>query len=118
MKVVEKDKVISGMLQDELRRCQEMLVSLKKAASELPKGVINERKKRYKDKVYYYYYLKYREGEKVFNRHIAKKELQDILKKLELRKKYEKEMQSYKRKIVYLNKIISAGKGRVRAHHR
>jgi hypothetical protein len=118
MKVVEKDKVISGMLQDELKRCQEMYDSLKKAVSELPKGVINERKKRYKDKVYSYYYLKYREGEKVFNKHIVKKELQDILQKLELRKKYEKEMQSYKRKIAYLNKIMSAGKGRVRAHHR
>lgn len=118
MKVVEKDKVISGMLQDELRRCREMIDSLEKAVSDLPKGVINERKKRYKDKVYSYYYLKYREGEKVFNRHIAKKELQNILKKLELRKKYEKEMQSYKRKIVYLNKIMSAGKGRVHAHHR
>lgn len=118
MKVVEKDKVVSGMLQDELQRCQEMLDSLEKAVSELPKGVINERKKRYKDKVYSYYYLKYREREKVFNKHIVKKELQDLLKKLELRKKYEKEIQSYKRKIAYLNKITSAGKGRVRAHHR
>jgi hypothetical protein len=118
MKVVEKDNVISGMLQDELNRCQEMLLSLEKSVSELPKGIINERKKRYKDKIYSYYYLKYREGQKVFNKHIVKKELQDILKKLELRKKYEKEMQSYKRKIVYLNKITSAGKGRVRAHPR
>ena len=117
MKVVEKDKVISGMLQDELKRCQEMLDSLEKAVSELPKGVINERKKRYRDKVYSYYYLKYREGEKVFNKHIVKKELQDILKKLELRKKYEKEIKSYKRKIAYLNKITSAGKGRLHAHH-
>jgi hypothetical protein len=118
MKVVEKDKVISGMLQDELKRCQEMRDSIGQAVSALPKGVINERKKRYKDKVYSYYYLKYREGEKVFNKHIGKKELQNILKKLELRKKYEKELQSYKRKIDYLNKITNAGKGRVRAHHR
>jgi len=117
MKVVEKDKVISGMLQDELKRCQEMLDSIEKAVSALPRGAINERKKPYKDKVYSYYYLKYREGEKVFNKHIAKKELQNILNKLELRKKYEKEMQSYKRKIDYLNKITNAGKGRVRAHH-
>jgi hypothetical protein len=79
--------------------------------------VINERKKRYKNKVYSYYYLKYREGEKVLNKHIIKKELQVILKKLELRKKYEKEIQSYKKKIAYLNKITSAGKGRVHAHH-
>ena len=117
MKVVEKDKVISGMLHDELKRCQEMLDSLDKAVSDLPKGVINERRKRYKDNVYSYYYLKYREGEKVFNKHIVKKELQDILKKLELRRRYEKEIQSYKRKIAYLNKIMSTSRGRVRAHH-
>jgi len=110
MIVVEKDRVISGMLQDELKHCQEVLDSLEKAVAGLPKGVINERKKRYKDKVYSYHYLKYREGEKVFNKHIVKKELQDILKKLEQRKKYDKEIQSYKRKIAYLNKIILVGK--------
>jgi hypothetical protein len=107
MKVVEKDKVIGGMLQDELKRCQEMLVSLEKSVSGLPKGVINKRKKRYKNKVYSYYYLKYREGEKVFNKHIVKKQLQDILKKLELREKYEKEIQSYKKRIAYLNKVVN-----------
>jgi hypothetical protein len=117
MKVVEKDKVVSGMLRDELQRCQEMLDGLEKAVSELPKGVINKRKKRYKDKVYSYHYLKYREGKKVFNRHIARKELRDISKRLELRKKYEKEIKSYKKKIAYLNKIINAGRGRARAHH-
>ncbi len=110
MKVVEKDKVISGMLRDELKRCQEMLDGLEKSACELPKGVISERKKRYKNKVYSYYYLKYREGEKVISKHISNKEVQEILKRLELRKKYEKEMQSYKKKIAYLNKILRAGK--------
>jgi hypothetical protein len=42
MKVVEKDKVISGMLHDELKLCQEMLDSLKKSVSELPKGVLKQ----------------------------------------------------------------------------
>ncbi len=116
MKVVEKDKVISGMLQDELNRCQEMLNGLKKSVSELPKGVINERKKRYKDKVYSYFYLKYRKGKKVINEHIPNNHVKDLLKKLELRKKYEKEIQSYKSRIVYLNKIMSAGKGRGHAY--
>ena len=32
------------MLSDELKRCQEMLDSLEKSVSELPRGVINERK--------------------------------------------------------------------------
>ena len=69
MKVVEKDRVISGMLIDELKRCREMLISLKKSVSSLPKGVINERKKLYKNKLYSYYSLKYRDGKKVINKH-------------------------------------------------
>jgi hypothetical protein len=116
VKVVEKDRVISGMLRDELKRCQEMLDSLEKSVSELPKGVINERRKRYKDKVYSYYYLKYREGKKVINKHISNKEMQEISKKLEVRGKYEKEIQSYKKKIAYLNEIVDAGKKRRHAN--
>ena len=98
------------MLRDELKRCQEMLDSLDKSVSELPKGSISERKKRYK--VYSYYYLKYREGEKVISKHVSNREVQEILKKLPMRKKYEKEMQSYEKKIAYLNKILRAGKRR------
>ena len=104
--MVEKDKVISGMLRDELKRCQEMLDSLEKSVSELPRGVINERKKRYKDKVYSYPYLKYREGDKVVNKHISHEEMHEVSKKLAIRKKYEKEILSYKKKIAYLNKIM------------
>ena len=110
MKVVEKDKVISGMLSDELKRCQEMLDSLEKFLSGLPKGVVSERKKRYKDREYSYFYLKYREGEKVINKHIPNKDVQELLKKLDLRKKYEKEVRSYKKKIEYLSRILAGGK--------
>ena len=78
MKVVEKDKVISGMLSDELKRCQEMLGSLEKSISALPKGAISKRKKHYKNKVYSYYNLKYRDGEKVISKHIPNKEVQDM----------------------------------------
>ena len=116
MKVVEKDRVISGMLRDELKRCQEMLDSLKKSVSGLPKGVINKRNKQYKNKIYSYYYLKYRNGGKVINKHIPNKEVQEILKNLEHRKKYEKEIQSYKKKILYLNKILNADKRRGHAN--
>ena len=116
MKVVEKDKVISGMLRDELKRCQEMLESLEKSVSGLPKGAMSERKKRYMNKVYSYYYLKYREGKKVISKHVPNREVQEILKKLALRKKYEKEMQSYEKKIAYLNKILRAGKRKGRGN--
>lgn len=112
MKVVEKDKVISGMLSDELKRCSEILDSLDRSVSGLPKGAISKRKKRYKDKVYQYHYLKYRDGEKVINKHIPNNGIKEILKKLELRKKYEKEIKSYKSKIAYLNKILGSDKKR------
>jgi hypothetical protein len=110
MKVVEKDKVISGMLRDELKRCQEMLDNLEKSISEVPKGAISKRKKRYKNKIYSYYYLKYRDGGKVISKHIPNRKVQEILEKLAMRKKFEKEMQSYGKKITYLNKILRAGK--------
>lgn len=112
MKVVEKDRVIGGMLRDELKRCQEMLDGLEKSISMLPKGSINERKKHYKGKVYSYHYLKYRDGDKVISKHLSNGEVQEILEKLALRKKYIKEIQSYKKRIAYLNKILHAGKRR------
>ena len=112
MKVVEKDRVISVMLQDELRRCLEMLDSLGKAVSKLPKGVLSSRKKRYKKKVYSYYYLKYRDGENVVNKHISNEKVQELAEKLEQRKKYMKEIHSYEKKIAYLSKIISSDKRR------
>lgn len=111
MKVVEKDKVISGMLKDELKRCRDMLAGLQKSAAMLPKGVLSERKKRYKEKIYSYYSLKYREGEKVVNKHISNDEAPALLKKLEQRRRIEKEAGAYKKKIEYLSKILKAGKG-------
>jgi hypothetical protein len=90
----EKDKVISGMLQDERKRCEEMLDGLEKSISGLPKGAINQRKKRYKSKGYSYYCLKYRDDEKVISKHMHNREVQEILEKLAMKKKYEKEIQS------------------------
>ncbi|MEW6110284.1 MAG: hypothetical protein AB1632_14125 [Nitrospirota bacterium] len=114
--MAEKDKVISGMLQDELRRCEEMLDSLKKSASKLPKGVLSLRKKRYKKKLYSYYYLKYREGKDVVSKHISNKNVQDIAEKLEQRKKYIMEIKSYEKRIAYLEKMLKAGRKRVHAN--
>lgn len=105
---MEKDRVVGGMLQDELKRCQEMLEGLRKAIPGLPKGAISERNKRYKNKIYSYYYLKYRDGEKVISKHIPDSEIQEVKKKLSMRKKYEREIQSYEKRIAYLNKILRA----------
>jgi Skp family chaperone for outer membrane proteins len=67
MKVVEKDKVISGILKDEFKRCREILTGLQKSLKEL----------RYKED-----------------------ETPAFLKKLEQKKKIEKEVQSYKKKLI------------------
>ncbi len=109
---MEKDKVIGGMLRDELKRCQEVLEGLRKAISGLPKGVISEREKHYKDKSYSYHYLKYRDGEKVISKHRPNIEIQEVKDKLLIRKKYEKEILSYEKRIDYLNKILRASERR------
>lgn len=111
MKVVEKDRVVSGMLQDELKRCEEMLAGLQKSVAVLPKGSLSERKKRYKKKVYSYFSLKYRNGDKVVNKHISNDEAPPLIKKLEQRRKFEKEMRAYRKRIDYLSKILKTGKG-------
>jgi hypothetical protein len=111
MKVVEKDKVISGMLRDELRRCQEMLAGLQKSVAALPKGVLNERKKRYKQKAYSYYSLKYRDGMKVVNKHIPHADVPALSENIKQRRKFEKEVRAYKKRIAYLSKVLKAGKG-------
>jgi len=111
MNVVEKDAVVSGMLHDELSRCNEALVSIRKALSELPKGSLGVRKRFHKDRVYEYHYLKFREGNKVVNQHVSEDNLKDMQNKLAQRKKYEKEAQVYERRISYLKKLLKA-KGR------
>ena len=45
MKVVEKDKLVHGMLQEELARCRNMVSSLERKLSELPKGSLHVRQK-------------------------------------------------------------------------
>jgi len=45
MKVVEKDRIISGMFCDEYQRCQEMVSELERAESALPKGSLQQRQK-------------------------------------------------------------------------
>ena len=110
MKVVENDKVISGMLGDELKRCQEMIAGLQRSLADLPKGILSERKKRYKEKVYSYYSLKYRDGQKVVNKHVPNNEALALSKKLDQRRKLEKEMSVYKKRINYLSRVLKAGK--------
>lgn len=117
MNVVENDAVVSGMLHDELSRCKEALASIRQALSGFPKGSLSVRKKLYKDREYEYYYLKFREGNRVVNQHVAEDKLDELQIKLAQRKKYEKEAQVYEKRISYLKKILKA-KGRSGGTHK
>ena len=106
MKVAEKDKVIHGMLEDEYRRSQEVVKALHAKAEDYPKGALNVRRKQIKGKEYVYHYLVRRDGKKVVNQHIAEKDLPDLQKQIEEREKYRKEILAYKKRMVYLEKLL------------
>jgi len=105
MKVVEKDRLIHGMLQEELERCRSMVISLRKGLSSLPKGSLHVRGKNYKRKKYLYHYLKYREHGKSINKHVPEKEVEGLIQKLQARRNHEKEIKTYMAKMKYLEKI-------------
>lgn len=106
MKVVEKDVAVHGLLEDEYRRCQEVLAALSDQAAQYPKGSLNIRRKRYKGKEYAYHYLVAREGRRVVNRHVPEAELPELKRQLALRDKSRKEMQAYQKRIAYLEKLL------------
>jgi len=106
MKVVEKDRIISGMLRDEYQRCLEMVSELERAASALPKGSLQQRKKCYKENEYSYYFLKYREGSLSVSRHVAEKDVESVKEGVALRKKYDQQIKGFKIRMVYLKKIL------------
>ncbi len=106
MKVAEKDKVIHGMLEEEYRRSQEVVKALRAKAESCPKGALNVRIKRVKGKEYAYHYLVRREGGKVVNQHVVKKELPELQKQIAEREKYRKEIHVYQKRMVYLEKLL------------
>jgi hypothetical protein len=106
MKVAEKDNVIHGMLEDEYRRSQEVIQALLAKAGKCPRGALNVRKKQGKGKEYIYHYLVRREGRKVVNEHIPAKDLPDLQKQIKEREKYRKEILAYKKRMVYLEKLL------------
>ncbi len=106
MKVAEKDNAVRGLLEEEYRRSREVLKALLEKADLYPKGSLNVRKKRYKGKEYAYHYLVARDQGRVVNRHIPKAELPDLQRRLEQRDKCRKEIQAYRKRIAYLEKLL------------
>ena len=114
MKVAEKDKAVSGILEEEYRRSRDVLAALSKKLARYPKGSLNVRKKAYKGKEYAYHYLVAREQGRVVNRHIPKAELAALERQLIQRDKCWKEIQAYRKRIAYLEKLLQFPRRRVR----
>jgi hypothetical protein len=106
MKQVEKDRLVQGVLMDELRRSQEMVRLLEGEAADLPRGSLHLRRKKYKDRNYEYHYLKYWEEGRSVSVHVPRGDLERIKEALERRKAYEKEIRQYKGRIRYLERIL------------
>ena len=106
MKVADKDEVIHSMLAEEYRRCREVLQALRTKAENLPKGALNVRRKQIKGNEYVYHYLVRREGKKVVNQHVAERDVAALQKQLAEREKYRQEIQIYKKRLVYLERLL------------
>ena len=106
MKVAEKDSAVHGMLEDEYQRCCDVLAALLKKAEPFPKGSLNVRRKQHNGKEYSYHYLVLRDGSRVINRHVSEDELPELRAQLEQRDKCKKEMQVYKKRLAYLEKLL------------
>ncbi len=106
MKQVEKDRLVQGVLVDELRRSQEMVRLLESETAAFPRGSLHVRRKAYKDHSYEYHYLKRWEDGKSVSVHIPRGDLDRIKEGLERRKAYESEIREYRGRIRYLERIL------------
>lgn len=106
MKVAEKDRAVHGLLEEEYRRCKDVLSALAAKAAQFPKGSLHVRNKGYKDRKYAYHYLVARVDGRVVNRHVQEAEVAEVKQQLELRNKCLQEMRAYKKRMAYLEKLL------------
>ena len=114
MVVVERDEVVQGLLQEELERYLAAFSALEKKLTAFPKGALNIRKKVQQGRQYNYHYLVYREDDRVVNRHVSGAELPALRKLLAEREKCRKEVQAYRKRIAYLEKLLGSPRRRKR----
>ena len=110
MKVAEKNNPVQGMLEEEYRRCREVVAALRKKMEPYPKGSLNVRRKHYNGKEYIYHYLVLRDGSRVINRHVSAEEVPELREQLEQRDKCKKEIEAYRKRIAYLEKLLKIPK--------
>lgn len=110
MSVVENNNMVKGMLEDEYERCLEVMKSLEDNISHYPKGALNIRKKSHNGKEYSYFYIVNRENGHVINRHVPAEEAPKLKVQIKERDKNLKEIKAYKKRIVYLEKLLKIRK--------
>jgi hypothetical protein len=106
MKVAEKDPIVQGMLQDEHERCCVALEALERKVAGYPRGALNVRVKQVGERSYSYHYLVARDSNRVVNRHIPKAKLPALKKQITERDRCREEIHSYKKRIIYLEKLL------------
>lgn len=86
----EKVSIIKSILEEEYDRLERMKKAYSVKIASLPKGSIQEKKIRN----HVYYYWVYREGGQTINKYLEDDEALILRRKIEQRKKFEKEIQS------------------------
>lgn len=98
-----ESSIIKNVLVEELERQKRLEQSYIKKIEELPKGAIFERivgKKKY-------YYLNYREGNRVISKYIKASEIEEIKEQVERRKEIEDLLKNIRINIRSLEKVVS-----------
>lgn len=98
-------RIVKGILKEELQRVKALKKQYEGKIAQCPPGYLLERKKQGQK----YYYLSYREGERIRQEYLGKlsdKELKDYQNKMKLKKLLRQQLKEVKDNIRYLEKII------------
>lgn len=99
---------IEGMLLDEYNQSLMVIDTLKRKLQDFPKGKLYFRQKenRKLGKSYSYAFLKFYENHKSVARHVPKVEVDSVKQRIEERDKIISQMNSYKERAKYIEKIL------------
>ena len=93
---------ILSMVMQEKKHIEYMLDKYQKECNMLPKGSIYEKKSGEK----IYYYLKYREGNKVISRYVDKSKIDDVRSQVEKRKHVEAMIKYLQNELIIANRVL------------
>ena len=100
---------LKGILHEEQKRLKALSRKYSSEITSLPRGCVSIKKRRDQD----YLYLAYRQGSKVNFKYIGRISSENsnaVLKRIELRKKYENKLQRVKKNLKEIEKVISGRK--------